>query len=235
MGRTSKHGWPAGVIRAYASSIGKDLRTAQRHAAAENAEFLRFARGMAGEAVSRQMPVESVPVIPITQENAALGPPEAPPEVRTDDESLSESGRMLKAAWLMWSEHYRQWHACRGGYKDRMGQTVLTDHPMMLMHAKVIMDLRKAYNDALAKHQQWQIDNRRLIPVNEFHAFRSEFMLPVTNLIRNMPAEVAPLVNPSNQQQAIKGGQEWIASRFMPAVQRMLDGLTALAPRAAVI
>lgn len=230
MGRIASHGWPATVLKAYAASIGKDVRTAQRHAVAKNPEFERFARGMAGEGVARQVAVENMLPAPVTVENAGTAPPDPPVEVRIDDESLSETGRMLKAAWLMWSEHYRQWHACRGGYKDRMGNIVPTDHPMMLMHAKILMDLRKAYNDALIKHQAWQIDSRRLIPVNEFHAFRSEFLLPVTSLMRNSPPELAALVNPGNQQQAIAGAQQWLTSRFMPAVERMLEGLSALAP-----
>lgn len=182
---------------------------------------------MAGEGVARQAPVT---VASVTEESATLGPPTKPDVVEKDDSDLPETGRMLKAAWLMWNEHYRQWHACRGGYKDRMGQTVPTDHPMMLMHAKIIIELRKAYNDAFAKHQAWQIDARRLIPVNEFHAFRSEFLLPVTSLMRNSPPELAPLVNPGNQGQAISGAQQWLTSRFMPAVERMLEGLAALAP-----
>lgn len=227
MGRTASHGWPAAVLKAYAASIGATVRTAQRHAEQNTDDFQRFARGMAGEGVARQAPA---PVPPVTVESATLGPPDAPDVVEKEDKELPETGRMLKAAWLMWSEHYRQWHACRGGYKDRMGNIVPTDHPMMLMHAKIIMELRKAYNDAFAKHQAWQIDARRLIPVNEFHAFRSEFLLPVTSLMRNSPPELAPLVNPGNQGQAIAGAQQWLTSRFMPAVERMLEGLAALAP-----
>jgi hypothetical protein len=174
-------------------------------------------------------PVDVAP-LPVDAPMSALGPPAAPPEVGIDDENLSETGRMLKAAWTMWREHYRQWNACRGGGVDRMGKPIPADHPMMLMHAKILIDLRKAYNDAFAKHQSWQIDARRLIPVNEFHAFRSEFLLPVTSLMRNAPPELAPLVNPGNQQQAIAGAQQWLTQRFMPAVERMLEGLAGLAP-----
>ena len=174
-------------------------------------------------------PVDVAP-LPVDAPMSALGPPAAPPEVGIDDENLSETGRMLKAAWTMWREHYRQWNACRGGGVDRLGKPIAADHPMMLMHAKILIDLRKAYNDALAKHQAWQIDARRLIPVNEFHAFRSEFLLPVTSLMRNAPPELAPLVNPGNQQQAIAGAQQWLTQRFMPAVERMLEGLAGLAP-----
>lgn len=228
MGRTATHGWSAAVIKAYAESIGATVRTAQRHAAQNTEDFQRFTRGVVGDKVA-QAPALPAPA-PVDPEMAALGPPAAPPEVSIDDQNLSETGRMLKAAWTMWREHYRQWNACRGGYKDRMGATVQADHPMMLMHAKILIDLRKAYNDAFAKHQAWQIDARRLIPVNEFHAFRSEFLLPVTSLMRNAPPELAPLVNPGNQQQAIAGTQQWLTQRFMPAVERMLEGLAGLAP-----
>jgi hypothetical protein len=199
---------------------------AQRHAAQNDPEFERFAKGASGEALSR-MPAE------VVHSQGDIAPPALPDELKIADEELSETGQMLKAAWRMWVEHYNQWNYCRGGFKDAMGKTVQTDHPMMLMHSKILMDLRKAYNDAFQKHQAWLVDNRRLIPVNELHAFRSEFLLPVTSLMRNMPAEAAPMMNPNNQHQAIRGGQEWLQQRFMPAVQRMLDGLAALAPRAA--
>ena len=231
MGRTAKHGWPAPVLKAYAASIGANVRTAQRHAGSDHPDFVRFSRGMAGENATRQTTDLAIPP-PVSAECSALSPPDPPCEVKMDDEALSETGRMLKAAWIMWQSHYREWITCRGGFKNRLNQIVATDHPMMLMHAKMLIELRKAYNDAFAKHQAWQVDNRRLIPVNEFHAFRSEFLLPVTNLMRNMPAEAAGLMNPQNQQQAIRGGTEWIQSRFMPAVQRMLEGLAALAPHA---
>jgi hypothetical protein len=216
------------VIKAYAESIGATVRTAQRHAAQNTDDFQRFTRGVVGDAMVKT-PVDVAP-LPVDAPMSALGPPAAPPEVGIDDENLSETGRMLKAAWTMWREHYRQWNACRGGGVDRMGKPITADHPMMLMHAKILIDLRKAYNDALAKHQSWQIDARRLIPVNEFHAFRSEFLLPVTSLMRNAPPELAPLVNPGNQQQAIAGAQQWLTQRFMPAVERMLEGLAGLAP-----
>lgn len=228
MGRTATHGWPAAVIKAYAESIGATVRTAQRHAAQNTDDFQRFTRGVVGDAMVKA-PVDVAPLL-ADAPMSALGPPAAPPEVGIDDENLSETGRMLKAAWTMWREHYRQWNACRGGGVDRMGKPITADHPMMLMHAKILIDLRKAYNDALAKHQAWQIDARRLIPVNEFHAFRSEFLLPVTSLMRNAPPELAPLVNPGNQQQAIAGAQQWLTQRFMPAVERMLEGLAGLAP-----
>ncbi len=228
MGRTATHGWSAAVIKAYAESIGATVRTAQRHAAQNTDDFQRFTRGVVGDAMVKA-PVDVAP-LPVDTPMSALGPPAAPPEVGIDDENLSETGRMLKAAWIMWREHYRQWNACRGGGVDRMGKPITADHPMMLMHAKILIDLRKAYNDALAKHQSWQIDARRLIPVNEFHAFRSEFLLPVTSLMRNAPPELAPLVNPGNQQQAIAGAQQWLTQRFMPAVERMLEGLAGLAP-----
>lgn len=101
---------------------------------------------------------------------------------------------------------------------------------MMCVHAKLIMELRKDYDKALAKHQQWQIDNRRLIPANEFHAFRSGFLIPLRNMLKNMPAEAAPLVNPKDQQQAIRGGVEYLHQRLNPQIERALTALDALVP-----
>lgn len=226
MGRTAKHGWPAAVLQAYAASIGANVRTAQRHASAGNPDFLRFAQGQAGENVLRVVPSEVVAPV-----DTALAPPQAPPEVQMRDEDLSETGRMLKAAWQMWASHYADWSVCRGGYKDKFGKDVPPDRPMMIMNAKLLIDLRKDYALAAAKHQAWQVDHRRLIPINEFERLRAEFILPMTNMIRNMPAEAAPLMNPQNQSVAISGGQQWLRERFMPAVQQLLDGFASMMPQ----
>lgn len=229
MGRRAQHGWPAAVLAAYAASIGKNVRTAQRHANEGHPDFLRFAQGQAGENIARQSGQISVP--PVTADAAALMPPEMPPEVATPDDQLSETGLMLKMAWTMWKSHAEQWRVARGGWMQKDGKPAPTEHAMMLCHAKIIIDLRKAYNDAALKHQQWLVDNRRLIPVNEFEQFRAEFLLPLTSLMRNMPAEAAPLMNPQNQALAIRGGNDWLQQRFMPQVNRLIERLSAFAPQ----
>lgn len=228
MGRRASHGWPAEVLRAYAASIGKDVRTAQRHAAAGNAEFLRFAQVSAVEGVKPREVTMTV-----VTESHAMAPPEAPKEVDVPDAELSETGQLLKATWLMWAEHYARWKYNRGGFRDALGKLVEPNDAMMCVHAKLIMDLRKAFMDAQTKHQQWEIDNRRLIPANEFHTFRAEFLIPLRNILKNMPAEMAGLVNPHNQSQAIEGGRQYLQQRLMPQIQRMLDGMSNLTPKAA--
>jgi membrane-bound lytic murein transglycosylase MltF len=49
-------------------------------------------------------------------------------------------------------------------------------------------------------------------------------------MLSNMPAEQAILVNPANQQQAIKGGTEYLLNRLMPQIQQCIDALDQLTP-----
>lgn len=130
----------------------------------------------------------------------------------------------------MWAEHFAMWRQCLGGTEKGTGRVIARDVAMAGAQAGLLMKLRADYDKALQKHTQWEIDQRRLIPANEFHAFRSGFLIPLRNMLSNMPAEQAALVNPANQQQAIRGGTEYLINRLMPQIQQCIDSLDHLTP-----
>lgn len=220
----------AAVIKAYALSIGKDVRTAQRHAASNHPDWVRFNQTTMIAAVSQPaaQPMTHAQV-GVMASTSTLAPPAMPEELRAPDAQLAEPERMLKASWLLWSKHFDMWLRCLGG-KDKMGHDIPPDPAMACVQANMLIKLRADYEKALQKHTQWQIDNRRLIPANEFAAFRSAFLIPLRNMLDNMPAEAAPLMNPQDQQQAIRGGREWLSSRLAPQIAQAIAALDAMAP-----
>lgn len=221
----------AAVLKAYADTTGVSVRTAQRHAKQAHPDWKRFSQSTMIAAVNRP-PSESMSEVEVEVISSAspLAPPELPESVRRDESELAEPERMLRAAWSLWSEHFRMWRGCLGGKDPKTKEDLPRDPTMACVQANMLMKLRADYDKALAKHTQWQIDNRRLIPANEFHAFRSAFLIPLRNLLANMPAEAAPLVNPRDQQQAIKGGTEYLQGRLFPQIQQCLDALDVLTP-----
>ncbi len=220
----------AAVIKAYALSIGKDVRTAQRHASTNHPDWIRFNQTTMIAAVSQPAAqTMSHAQVGVMASVSPLAPPDLPAELRAPDSQLAEPERMLKASWLMWSQHFDMWLRCLGG-KDKLGHDIPADQAMACVHANMLIKLRADYEKALQKHTQWLIDNRRLIPANEFAAFRSAFLIPLRNMLDNMPAEAAPLMNPQDQQTAIRGGREWLTSRFNPQLQQAIDALDQLVP-----
>lgn len=160
-----------------------------------------------------------------------LAPPPPPDSMHLDQSQLPEPEQMRNAAWAMWSEHFAMWRHCLGGHEKGTGKAIPRDVAMAGAQAGLLMKLRADYDKALQKHTQWEIEQRRLIPANEFHAFRSGFLIPLRNMLSNMPAEMAALVNPANQQQAIRGGTEYLINRLMPQIQQCIDGLDHLTPQ----
>ena len=221
----------AGVLKAYASSAGISLRTAQRHAKGQTDDWRRFSQATMVSAVSRSAgePMSHVEV-QVLAHSSPLAPPPPPAALQRASDDLAEPERMLAAAWSLWAEHFSMWQRCLGGHEKGTGRALPRDDAMACVHASMLIKLRADYDKALQKHTQWQIDQRRLIPANEFHAFRSGFLIPLRNMLSNMPAEQAALVNPTNQQQAIRGATEYLINRLYPQIQQCIEGLDHLTP-----
>ena len=224
----------AAVLKAYAASAGVSLRTAQRHAKGGTDDWKRFSQAtmVAGVSKPSTEPMTAVEVT-VLASASPLAPPKMPESVDRPVEELAEPERILRAVWEMWAEHFAMWKRCLGGYEKGTGKEMPRDEPMACVHASMLIKLRVDYDKALQKHTQWEIDQRRLIPANEFHAFRSGFLIPLRNMMANMPAEMAPMVNPSDQQTAIKGGTEYLICRLYPQISQCIDALDRLTPRLA--
>ncbi len=221
----------AKVVLAYAASAGVSRRTAQRHAGSDHPDWKRFTQNTLVGAIAKSPSEPMTPVeVQVLTRASPLAPVPLPASVDRPASELSEPEQILRASWDLWSTHFRMWQECLGGHEKGTGRALERNDVMACAHAGMLIKLRADYDKALAKHTQWQIDERRLIPANEFHAFRSGFLIPLRNMLSNMPAEQASLVNPKDQQQAIKGGQEYLLARLMPQLRQCIDALEQLAP-----
>jgi hypothetical protein len=117
--------------------------------------------------------------------------------------------------WEMWHWHYEAWRKFANEGDDGY----------VLSHAAACVKLRESYEKALQKFQQWEIEQRRLIPVNEFAAMRAEFVIPLANFLGNLAAELGPQVNPANPAFAMNRIAEYQQSRLQPAIRQLLDNL----------
>lgn len=215
----------AGLVRAYAATTGNSLRTAQRHVVASHPDWTRFVQGQAVQAV--RPPSASTPIQVAAL--ATMSPVQPPPSgdlPKSDDSALSEPEKVLRACHAMWAHHFSAWKSCMGG-KDRAGNTIPRDDAMALSHAAACVKLRDSYERALQKFTQHEIEQRRLIPVNEFAAMRSEFVIPLRNLLTNLPSELAVAVNPADPAFALARISEFLQNRLQPAIHRLISGLDA--------
>ena len=121
----------------------------------------------------------------------------------------------------MWHWHFKAWR----------GFAAQGDSDLALSHAAACVKLRESYEKALVKFQQWEIEQRRLIPLNEFAAMRAEFVIPLANLLGNLPAELGPQVNPQQPGHAMNRISEYLQTRLQPAIKHLLDNLEGYAPR----
>lgn len=207
----------AGLIKAYAACMGLSLRSAQRHAVSDHPDWTRYVQGQAVQAVQPQARPAPQQVAAI----ASLSPLRPPAEIEVEVEpEMSEPARVLKNTHTMWAEHFSEW-------KKALAQG---DAQLALSHAAACVKLRESYDKALQKFSQWEIEQRRLIPVNEFAAMRSEFVIPLGNLLTNMPAELAVAVNPSDPAFALNRITAYLQDRLQPAIHRLITGLEGYVP-----
>jgi hypothetical protein len=220
----------ARLVKAYARATGRNIRTAQRHAASAHPDFQRYTQGQACDAVTRgDAPATPVQVAAATV-LSPVRPPPPPSVVLKSDAHLSEPERVLKATYLMWDTHFEAWQQCLRGAiiaatENTPEVTIPADHGMAMAHAALCVKLRADYKKALQDHSQWEIETRRVIPINEFAGLSAEFVAPLGNLMGNMPAELAASVNPQNPTHAFKAMSDWLKDRAQPVISGFITRL----------
>ena len=211
----------AGLIKAYAASVGVSLRTGQRHAVQDHPDWRRYVQGQAVASVRTDRPTP--PQVEALATMSPLRPPESTTPPAADDAEPKTPADVLEATRRMWADHFKAW-------KDAIK---CADAQLALSHAAACVKLREAYDKALAKFTQWEIEQRRLVPINEFAAVRSEFIIPLGNLLTNMPQELAVSVNPENPAFALGRLTDYLQTRLQPAIHRFITGLDDYLPEAA--
>jgi len=136
-----------------------------------------------------------------------------------DERGLSQPQVAEKRAWSIYEETYSQW-------KDLLSSG-MTGNPVIATGiARELPKLREDYVKAKAEREKWEIEMRRLIPVHEFEAFMAQFLLPLAELLRNLPVELPLIANPENPALARERIIEWLRSKAEPQIAGMLEGST---------
>lgn len=203
--------------RAYARAGGLTLRTAQRHQKQNHPDWTRFI-GLSASAAVKSLEKTGVMERAGAVALAEVSPfrPEGAPEF-TDEEGLSQPQIAELRAWAIYEQTYAQW-------KDLLGSGIQGNPVIATGIARELPKLREDYVKAKSEREKWEIENRRLIPVHEFEAFMGQFLLPLAELLRNLPVELPLIANPSDPALARSRILEWLRSKAEPQIAGMLEG-----------
>lgn len=81
---------------------------------------------------------------------------------------------------------------------------------------------RIGYVKARQDLQQWKMDQRLLIHIDEFHSLNNDFILPLRDALFKMPQECGPLANPLDHEAGRIGCREWLAQSLLPQIERLI-------------
>lgn len=185
------------------------LRTAQRHAAKNSEQWQEFTRiKLAASAnLVTLCPDGLGPVRPAPP--SAIEPPEGGEEISP---SLPEALYMERVQWAIYRDVYSSW---------RMA-TARCDDISAISFAAMTVKLLPVYLKAKHARRDWEIENRRLLPIEEYQAVRTGFLIPLSGLLDNVENELAMLANPSDPDFAREKILEWKLSRLQPRIQEAI-------------
>lgn len=206
----------SGLRKAYAESKGISIRSAQRHQKQGHPDWQRFIGATAIEGATRKAkeglmrPEESTALAQVSP----LRPGDRPAFYDRSDTDLSPVQIKEKQAWELHARTYEQWSEliCQAGGSE-MAVVLLNQLPK----------LRENHEKAQQAREKWEIEQRMLIQAGEFEQFSAEFILPLAELLRNIPTELAALVNPDNPAFAREKLMNWLRDKAQPQIQAMLN------------
>jgi hypothetical protein len=214
----------AQLKKTFAAAHGCDERTARRHFARLSPEWQTFIAKQGQEAAKHLS--AAAPSTP-SQATALqiMGPASPaditkPPVADTPDDQLPEPARILKQQWRIYDHAAKAWQAA----------IIAGDELGAISLGLTTIKAQDAYYKALARHDRWELDERRKIPADEFHSFRARFILPLANSLRSLVAQLAPIMNPKDTPFAMRHGQEYMIATFNPQLQSLIDDLETRAP-----
>lgn len=205
--------------RAYAAAGGLTLRTAQRHRKQNHPDWTRFIGMSASAAVKALEKTGVMDRAGVTAlATVSQSRPEAAPEfVDDDEEGLSQPQIAEIRAWRVHDETFKQW-------KNLLSGGLQVNPVIATGIARELPKLREDYVKARMERIKWEIEERQLIPMHEFVAFCSEFVIPCAGLIDNLDVELPLIANPKDPTFARQAITEWKRSKAVPVIQRMIHG-----------
>lgn len=221
----------AKLVKLYAKATGASLRTAQRHAAAKPGQagfedWQSFMQDTAtGLVTQSEKEAPSEEAVTALAEMSPLNPArlEEADFLLMDDSELSDPEKLVKSLYTMALEHFRLWKENIRKAPDLAGY-----------HAGVLLKIRQDYKKASDELHQWKLKERRVIPISEFSAFLSEFVIPLANILQSLEVELAVAVNPRDPAHARSEIIAFKEQRLQPQVASLIESLeTYVAKQAA--
>ena len=209
----------AALVKAFAQATGRSLRTAQRCRAQASEDWKRFV----GTQAIASMGSRTVGNVAALASVSPILPAEQTPEVAARrDEELSPAQQMEKQHWLIWVQASTNWKRA----------TIANDEGKAAGFALICIKARSEYIKARDARERWEQDQRRVVSMSEFTAFRAQFVSPLAAMLRNLPGELSSLVNPADPNFALTQATAYFQQRLQPQIQKLIDGIEEYIPAA---
>lgn len=88
---------------------------------------------------------------------------------------------------------------------------------------KAEREAQKSYREAKRAHELQEVASGRLRPASEFAELQRLVLIPLRNVIANMPRELGPRCNPFDHAFAIEAADEWVKDRFTPQLEAAIN------------
>ena len=202
--------------------MGLTLRTAQRHQKGDHPDWLKFIGNTAAEGVARKSKEGGALK---DAEAAALGavspvsPEDRPSFYDVPDGDLSPTQVAEKRAWDVHDRIYDMWLQMVGDQGPGGANPAVA-----IVYARELPKLRDDYVKARKDRESWEIEERMRVAMHEVEAFVRDFILPVAELLRNIPSVLPVRMNPDDPGFAREQALNWMRSEAEPQIQSMIDG-----------
>lgn len=210
----------AALTKAFAAAIGKTVRTAQRMRQANHPDWQKFVGQQASMNVTVDVPpdrrsvaAEAVALKARDADLATAGPSDS--ELDKSVDQMSEAELMEHQHWMIWKEAARAW---KSALKDG-------DYMIASGFGQHCVKARAEYIKARDSRVQWEVSIRRSVPISEFSALRAAFIVPLANLLKGLPAELATITNPNDSNYAFRALTDYLESRLEPQMHRLIEGV----------
>lgn len=203
---------------AYAKVNNLSVRTAQRHSdpKSPHPDWQRFIGLSAAEAVKQQKKEGAMTTVGAQALGAVspFQPSVMPTFYDVPDEELHPMQLLEKRAWELHSKAFDRW-------KQLMVQ--ISDSAMAALYARDLPKMRQDFEQARQKREAWEVEQRMLVTLQEFQSFQAKFLSPLAEMLKNIPTELAALVNPDNPDYARAQFHHWLTDKAEPRIRQMLE------------
>ena len=196
----------AELVRRFALEKNVAVRTAQWHRKQQTGdwrEFMAMRAGLAERFEKNITPSPSLEIPAPVDEPAALNRP-----VASREEEME-----LQA--------YCTWKATAG----LVQHSLKSRDPNLAAFLKAEGEAQKRFREARRMREQAEMASGRLRPASDFAELKRSVLMPLRNVLLNMPREAGPRANPFDHPFAIDALDEWVRDRFTPQLEAAMKAL----------